>query len=109
MSLYILSALNIVDNKQKIDCKWSLNDVTCFARHEKTPNSKPTCVIWWQTLDCNQNAIIGHEDGNVSFISLTDGQNLGVCTITEPVAYLNICQDYNLDNITLLVRKKIRF
>lgn len=103
VSLYIIPALNIVDHKQKIDCKWSLSDVTFFARHEKTPNIKPTCIIWWQTLDCNQNAILGHEDGTISFVSLTDGQNIGACNVSSPVKHLHICQDNNLDAVTLLV------
>lgn len=103
VSLYILPALSIVDGKQKIDCKWSLSDVTCFLRHDKTPNVRPTCVIWWQTLDCNQNAIVGHEDGNISFVSLTDGQNIGVCGVCEPIDTLHICHDNNLDSVTLLV------
>ncbi|GLV44383.1 claret [Carabus blaptoides fortunei] len=107
VSLYIIPALNIVDAKQKIDCKWSLTDVTYFARHEKTPNSRPLCVIWWQTLDCNQNAIVGHDDGSISFVSLTDGQNIGVCAIANPVKSLHICQDNSLDTVTLLITNSI--
>lgn len=107
VSLYILPALSIVDNKQRVDCKWSLSDLTHFARHDRTPNIRGTCVVWWQTLDCNQNAIIGHEDGHVSFVSLTDGQNLGVCNISESVAQLNICHDNSLDCVTLLVSNNL--
>lgn len=80
-----------------------MNDATFFARHDKTPNVKPLCIIWWQTLDSNQNAVIGHEDGSISFVSLTDGQNIGLCNIASPVQSLNICQDNHLDSVTLLV------
>lgn len=108
VSLYIIPALNIVDPKQKIDCKWSLSDATFFPRHDKTPNVKPLCIIWWQTLDSNQNAIIGHDDGSISFVSLTDGQNIGLCNIASPVQSLNICQDNHLDSVTLLITNSSR-
>lgn len=102
-SLYIIPALSLVDRKQKIDCKWSLTDLTHFPRPTQIPDSKPTSVIWWQTLDCNQNALVGFENGSIVLISLTDGRCLGSCSITESVKGLNICHDNNLETVSLLV------
>ncbi|XP_028138515.1 uncharacterized protein LOC114332924 [Diabrotica virgifera virgifera] len=102
-SLYIIPALSLVDKKQKIDCKWSLTDITHFPRPLQIPDSKPTSAIWWQTLDCNQNALVGFENGIIVLISLTDGRCLGSCTIGEIVDSLNICHDNNLEIISLLI------
>ncbi|XP_019873194.2 uncharacterized protein LOC109601394 [Aethina tumida] len=102
-SLYIIPALSLVDKKQKIDCKWSLNDVTHFHKHNLTPNVLPTSIVWWQTLDSNQNALVGYENGAIVLISLTDGRYLGCCTITESVKQLCLCQDNSLDTVSLLI------
>lgn len=92
-----------MDKKQKIDCKWSLYDVTAFPKASQTANILPTCCTWWQTLDCNQNALIGFENGKILLVSLTDGRVLGGCEVSEPVQKLIICLDSLKENITLLV------
>lgn len=103
-SLYIIPALKILDPEQKIDCKWAVNDLTHFPKTSRSPeNATPGCVIWWQTLECNQNAIIGYDTGELCFVSLTDGQVIGTTQITGPVTSLNICQDNSLDAVTLLI------
>ncbi|XP_018572762.1 uncharacterized protein LOC108912084 isoform X2 [Anoplophora glabripennis] len=102
-SLYIIPALNLVDKRQKIDCKWSLNDITHFPKHFQIPEAKPTSVVWWQTLDCNQNALVGFENGTIVLISLTDGRCLGSCNITESVTQLCLCQDNSLETVSLLI------
>ncbi|KAJ8917788.1 hypothetical protein NQ315_010694 [Exocentrus adspersus] len=95
--------LLVSTNAKKIDCKWSLNDVTHFPRHFQIPEAKPTSVVWWQTLDCNQNALVGFENGAIVLISLTDGRCLGTCFITESVARLCLCQDNSLETVSLLI------
>lgn len=108
-SLYIIPALNLVDKRQKIDCKWSLNDVTHFPKHTQVPDSKPSSVVWWQTLDSNQNALVGFESGAIVLVSLTDGRCLGACSITEPVKLLYLCQDNSLETVSLLVSKYLGY
>ncbi|KAJ8961051.1 hypothetical protein NQ314_005981 [Rhamnusium bicolor] len=103
-SLYIIPALSLVDKRQKIDCKWSLNDITHFPKHFHI-DAKPTTVVWWQTLDCNQNALVGFENGTIVLISLTDGRCLGSTSITEPIRQLCLCQDNSLETVSLLVSK----
>ncbi|KAJ8969559.1 hypothetical protein NQ317_016591 [Molorchus minor] len=102
-SLYIIPALSLVDKRQKIDCKWSLNDVTHFPKQFQLSDEKPTTIVWWQTLDCNQNALVGFENGTIILISLTDGRYLGSCSITEAVKKLCLCQDNSLETVSLLI------
>lgn len=102
-SLYIIPALSLTDKKQKIDCKWSPHDLTYFAKHPQTPDVKPTSVVWWQTLESNQNALVGYENGAIALISLTDGRCLGCCAISEEIVRLALCQDNKLDSVSLLV------
>lgn len=101
--MYIIPALSLTDKKQKIDCKWSPHDLTYFARHSQTPDIKPTSVVWWQTLESNQNALVGYENGAIALISLTDGRCLGCCAISEGIVRLALCQDNKLDSVSLLV------
>ncbi|KAH1017237.1 hypothetical protein HUJ05_007910 [Dendroctonus ponderosae] len=104
-SLYIVPALHIVDKKQKIDCKWSLTDVTAFPKTSNLPNL-PTCCVWWQTLESNQNALIGFDTGQILVVSLTDGRVLGGCHVTEPVVKLYISVDNVKDIVSLLISCK---
>lgn len=59
--------------------------------------------MWWQTLDSNQNALVGYETGSIALISLTDGRFLGSCSISEPVRELHLCQDKEVKTASLLV------
>jgi hypothetical protein len=60
-------------------------------------------VVWWQTLDSNQNALVGYESGAIALVSLTDGRCLGCCAISEAVTRLSLCQDNTLDSVSLLI------
>ncbi|XP_066245482.1 uncharacterized protein ca [Euwallacea similis] len=102
-SLYIIPALYIVDKKQKIDCKWSLNDITSFPKASSTQNALPTCCVWWQTLECNQNALIGFDSGKILLVSLTDGRVLGGCDVPEAINKLHICLDSVKESVSLLI------
>lgn len=98
-----MPALALVDKRQRIDCKWAINDLTQFSKHQLTPIAKPTAVVWWQTLECNQNALVGYESGEIALISLTDGRCLGNTSIPESVVAMILCQDNTLDVVCLLV------
>lgn len=103
-SLHIIPALSLVDKRQKIDCKWSLSDATYFAKHPQSPDGRPTSIIWWQTSDSNQNALVGYENSKIALISLTDGRCLNCCGIGEPIKEMILCQDASIDCVSLLVR-----
>ncbi|KAF5298189.1 hypothetical protein FQA39_LY02613 [Lamprigera yunnana] len=105
-SLYIVPVLNLVDKKQKIDCKWSLTDLTQFSKPTQISNSKPLSLVWWQTLDSNQNALVGYQDGTIALISLTDGRCLGTCNVGDSIIKLHLCQAINLDCVSLLINGK---
>ncbi|XP_045473518.1 uncharacterized protein LOC123679961 [Harmonia axyridis] len=102
-SLHIIPFLKLVDKKQKVDCKWSTSDLTHFFKPPQSPDSKPTSLVWWQTLDSNQNALIGYENGTIVLISLTDGQFISTCTVYEAITELNLRHDNNLDACFLLI------
>ncbi|KAK5645426.1 hypothetical protein RI129_006726 [Pyrocoelia pectoralis] len=102
-SLYIIPALSLVDKRQRVDCKWSVTDLTHFCKPPSTSDSKPLSVVWWQTLDCNQNALVGYEDGIIALVSLTDGRCLATCNIGDAVTRLYLCQDNSLDCVSLLI------
>ncbi|KAF5306974.1 hypothetical protein FQR65_LT07196 [Abscondita terminalis] len=105
-SLWIIPALSLVDKRQRIDCKWSVTDLTHFTKPQQTSDSKPLCIVWWQTLDCNQNALIGYEDGTIVLICLTDGRCLATCKISDSITKLYLCQDNSLDCVSLLINGK---
>lgn len=77
--------------------------MTHFPKHSQTPDSKPLSIVWWQTLDCNQNALVGYDDGAIGLISLTDGRCLATCNVGDSVVRLYLCQDNSLDCVSLLV------
>lgn len=81
-----------------------MSDLTHFPKHQHTPSSKPSAVLWWQTLDCNQNAMVGYETGEIALISLTDGRCLGTCSVRQSVQSLALCYDNKPDIVSLLVR-----
>lgn len=80
--------------------------MTQFPKHQQTPTAKPTSVIWWQTIDCNQNALVSYESGEIALISLTDGRCVGNTAITESVLEMVRCQDNSMDIVCLLVSLK---
>lgn len=102
-SVHIIPALSLVDKNQKVDCKWSVTDVTSFPKPSITPECRPLCAVWWQTLDSNQNALLGYENGAIVLISLTDGRCLGMCSVNEAVKELYMCHDDNFESIFLLI------
>lgn len=105
-SVFIIPALALVDKTQKIDCKWTVNDLTQFPKHQLTPTAKPTCVLWWQTIECNQNALIGYESGELALISLTDGRCVGNTAIAEHIVEMVLCKDNGMELVCLLVSNK---
>ncbi|XP_044753583.1 uncharacterized protein LOC123312995 [Coccinella septempunctata] len=102
-SLHIVPFLSLVDRKQKVDCKWSISDLTHFFKPPQSPDCKPTSLVWWQTLDSNQNALVGYENGVIVLISLTDGRLISTCTVNETITELNLRHDNNLDACFLLI------
>lgn len=99
--------MSLVDKRQKVDCKWSISDLTHFFKPTQSPECKPTSLVWWQTLDSNQNALIGYENGVIALISLTDGGFISSCTVNQTITELNLRHDNNLDACFVLVSSAI--
>ncbi|RXG50709.1 Ultraviolet-B receptor UVR8 [Armadillidium vulgare] len=84
------------------DCKFSTNDLVihqpCGSR------AKPTAVVWWNTLTSGASvAIIGTELGELCFVELSSGKDVGGTYITVPVKEMYLCRDNSGDTIYLLI------
>ncbi|XP_066992544.2 uncharacterized protein ca [Anabrus simplex] len=110
-SLFIIPALAIVDSSAVLDHRWSTTDVTpFFTTTSVTINGScsktyaPVAIVWWQSLqECQHTAVVGNERGDIMFISLTTGSQLGITYIKSPITSLHICQDNSLDTVFLLI------
>ncbi|XP_045605152.1 uncharacterized protein ca isoform X2 [Procambarus clarkii] len=66
--------------------------------------ARPTSLVWWQTLVGDASlAIIGTDLGELSFIELSSGKEVGGTYITVPVKQLHLCRDNSLDTVYLLI------
>lgn len=111
-----MPALALVDPNAVLDRRWSTTDVTSFpsplSHHNPSSNScstniqcsHATSVVWWQSLlECHHVAIMGTDSGDLIFVSLTTGLQVGITFVRASVSVLHICQDNNLDSVFLLV------
>ena len=112
-----MPALSLVDPNAMLDHRWSTTDITSFTSPLIHPNSNssssykpviqeshPTSVVWWQILLEGQHvAIMGTDAGDLIFVSLSTGLQVGITYIRAKVSMLHICQDNNLDSVFLLV------
>ncbi|KAK7086447.1 hypothetical protein SK128_020335, partial [Halocaridina rubra] len=84
------------------DHRFKTDDVMIFPPNGS--RARPTSLVWWQTLVGDASlAIIGTELGELSFIELTSGKEVGGTYITVPVKELHLCRDNSLDTIYLLI------
>ncbi|XP_021913956.1 uncharacterized protein LOC110827029 isoform X3 [Zootermopsis nevadensis] len=115
-SIFIVPALALVDPNAVLDRRWSTTDVTSFpsplSHHNPSSNScstniqcsHATSVVWWQSLlECHHVAIMGTDSGDLIFVSLTTGLQVGITFVRASVSVLHICQDNNLDSVFLLI------
>ncbi|XP_069977308.1 uncharacterized protein ca isoform X2 [Penaeus vannamei] len=66
--------------------------------------ARPSSLVWWQTMVGDASlAIIGTELGELSFIELSTGKEVGGTYITVPVTELDLCRDNSLDTVYLLI------
>lgn len=121
-SIFIVPALSLVDPNAVLDHRWSTSDLTTFpspllqsnsssnSSVPLIPRSRPTSIVWWQSLlECHHVAIMGTESGDLIFISLTTGLQVGITFVRATVSMLHICQDNSLDSIFLLVSSSVLF
>lgn len=65
----------------------------------------PLAVVWWQTFDGVNRAVIGYSDGSVCFVGLSPNCPFVASTAidTGSVVKLIICKDSTFDSVMLLV------
>ncbi|XP_014210897.1 uncharacterized protein LOC106641130 [Copidosoma floridanum] len=109
-SLFIVPARTLVDDYHPQDQKWTTQDITSFSSLNAQNNyARPSALAWWQgaTLPCNV-GILGTDQGEIIFVNLETGQKVGATKIEGRVASFFICQDTELDTVTLLITNQSR-
>ncbi|XP_015122188.1 uncharacterized protein LOC107044705 [Diachasma alloeum] len=109
-SLHILPALALVDDSQVVDHKWSTKDVTPIPIIDlQSSYSRPTALTWWQGVTQSSHiGVVGTEDGEVIFVNLENGQWIGSTRVRGSISSLDICQDNNLEIVSLLITNRTR-
>jgi hypothetical protein len=115
-SIFIVPALSLVDPNAVLHRRWSTTDLTSFpspllhtnpssnSYNTNIRHSHPTAIVWWQSvLECHHVAIMGTDCGDLIFVSLTTGLQVGITFVQATVSVLHICQDNRLDSVFLLV------
>ncbi|XP_078595425.1 uncharacterized protein LOC144872787 isoform X2 [Branchiostoma floridae x Branchiostoma japonicum] len=100
--LYIVPALLLLDPSAAVKVLWNKDDVT-----EVKPtirHAPPTCIEWWYTFDDKQIAIIGTEIGELVFVDLILGREVGSTQVREHVATMDLIRDDNHSTVHLLVQ-----
>lgn len=79
--------------------------------HENERNANPcpypTSVVWWQTLNQKQSAIIGYSDGSICMVRLEPDCPLIANTSISRGAVIKMvmCKDSTMNNVSLMVSK----
>ncbi|XP_058799619.1 uncharacterized protein LOC131669061 isoform X2 [Phymastichus coffea] len=109
-SLYIVPAKTLVDESYPVDQKWTTQDVTSFSSlNVQNSYSRPSSLIWWQGRSFSaQIGIVGTEQGEIVFINLETGQQVGITKIEGKIKGFSICQDSEVDTVTLLITNQSR-
>lgn len=109
-SLYnaFYSASDIVENNNLNDVEQQ-SDTDTTVNHESEKNANPcpfpTSVVWWQTLNLKQSAIIGYSDGSICMVKLEpDCPLIANTSISRgAVVKMVICKDSTMNNVSLMV------
>lgn len=97
------------NNNSNVVEEQSLNE-TIAANQENEKNLNPcpypTSVVWWQTLNSKQSAIIGYSDGSICMVRLEPDCPLIANTSISRGAVIKmvICKDSTMNNVSLMVR-----
>ncbi|XP_033222191.1 uncharacterized protein LOC117176193 isoform X2 [Belonocnema kinseyi] len=110
-SLHIIPAGGLVDTKRKTPQKWkNVDDIVSFpSLNSQSFCSRPSSLIWWQCMAVSsQVAIVGTEQGEILFIDLDTGQQVGFTRIDGHVSSFQICQDSELDTVNLIITSQLK-
>ncbi|XP_031777146.1 uncharacterized protein LOC100677930 isoform X2 [Nasonia vitripennis] len=104
-SLYIVPAKTLVDEFYPTEQKWTTKDVTSYSSlNAQNSYSRPSAIVWWQGISFSgQMGIVGTEQGEIIFVNLETGQQVGSTKTDGKITGLCICQDTELDTVMLLI------
>ncbi|XP_067619024.1 uncharacterized protein ca isoform X2 [Eurosta solidaginis] len=70
----------------------------------------PLAVVWWQTMDGINRAIIGYSDGSICFVGLSPNCPFVASTAIEAgsVVKLLICKDCTFESVMLLITSSLK-
>lgn len=101
-TLFVVPLGSRLDPGVSHDHRFKTDDVLVLPPNGS--RARPTSLVWWQTLVGDASlAIIGTELGELSFIELSTGKEVGGTYITVPVTQLHVCRDNSLDTVYLLI------
>jgi WD40 repeat protein len=100
-SLCIVPALALVDPDAALDLRWQTNDISKLLSTKLRPIC--TAIVWWHSLDGQHVAIMGSGVGQITFVSLTTGNELGRANVPGEIVGLHLCFDNSLDLVFLIV------
>ncbi|XP_042235207.1 uncharacterized protein LOC121874922 isoform X2 [Homarus americanus] len=101
-TLFVVPLGSRLDPGTSRDHRFKTDDVLVLPPNGS--RARPTSLVWWQTLVGDASlAIIGTELGELSFIELSSGKEVGGTYITVPVKQLHLCRDNSLDTVYLLI------
>lgn len=83
----------------------TIDTVPHDADKSLNPCPYPTSVVWWQTLNFKQSAIIGYSDGSICMVRLEpDCPLIANTSISRgAVVKMVICKDSTMNNVSLMV------
>ncbi|XP_011499761.1 PREDICTED: uncharacterized protein LOC105363708 [Ceratosolen solmsi marchali] len=104
-SFYIIPAKTLINEVYPSDQKWTTKDITTYSSlNAQNSFARPSTIIWWRGVSfCGEIGIIGTEQGEIIFVNLETGQQVGSTKIDGCIASFFICQDTELDTVTLLI------
>lgn len=112
-SLYnaFYSASDVMENNNLNEKKQQQSDTDTAVNYDsdKNPCPYPTSVVWWQTLNLKQSAIIGYSDGSICMVRLEpDCPLIANTSISRgAVVKMVICKDSTMNNVSLMVSSKV--
>ncbi|XP_050340209.1 uncharacterized protein LOC126766471 isoform X2 [Bactrocera neohumeralis] len=70
----------------------------------------PLAVVWWQTIDGVNRAVIGYSDGSICFVGLSPNCPFVASTAidTGSVVKLLICKDSTFESVMLLITSSLK-
>lgn len=96
-----------VENNNSSEKEQSEGDEVASRENENNlnPCPYPTSVVWWQTLNLKQSAIIGYSDGSICMVRLEPDCPLIASTSISRGAVMKmvICKDSTMNNVSLMV------